>query len=130
MKQNETDTALTKKQRDTAEMLADPEFSGNKTELLKKAGVSRSTLYRWLKDSEFVNYVNELIDLYADGELGAVWKALINRCKAGDVQAIKLYFEIKGKYRQRIEHNADDLKFEVYFDYGDGQSEPQEPVKT
>lgn len=102
-KQNDTDSRLSKKQRETAEMLAEPEFTGTKTELLKKTGVPRTTFYRWLKNQEFIQYVNELIKLHTDSELGTVWNALIERCKVGDVAAIKLYFEMKGKYKQKIE---------------------------
>ena len=43
-----------------------------------------------------------MIDRYTDKELGAVWRALIKECKAGNVPAIKLYFELKGKYSQNV----------------------------
>ncbi len=109
-----TKSRLTKKQREAAEMLANPDVSCTKTRLCETVGVSRSVFYKWLKDSEFISYVNSLIDTYTDAELGSVWKALIHRCVVGDVQAIKLYFELKGKYKQQIEHSGNsDFVFNI-----------------
>lgn len=109
MRQNETNLTLSKKQIEVAQMLANPEFEGKKTDIISKTGVSHATLYRWLGDDEFKKYVSELIDEYTDAELGDVWKALIKRCKSGDIQAIKLYFELKGKYNQNVNLKADSI---------------------
>lgn len=107
-------TGFNKKQREAAEMLANPDISVNKSEIAERVGVGRSTLYRWLKDSKFIKYVDSLIDSYTDAELGTVWKALIKRCAEGDTQAIKLYFELKGKYKQQIEHaGTEDFIFNI-----------------
>ena len=105
-KQKETVLGLSAKQIKAAQMLANPEFKGNKTKLCEEVGVTRKTFYEWVQKAEFINYVNELIAAYTDGEIGGVWKALINRCLLGDVQAIKLYFELKGKYKQQVEHSG------------------------
>ena len=86
-----------------AEMLTNPDFTGTVTELCETVGVARSTFYKWMDDKDYLNYVESLIDKYADSELSTVWKALIKKCKAGDVQAIKLYFELKGKYLNKVE---------------------------
>lgn len=103
MVQNNTNKGLSKKQREAAEMLANPDCRRTKTEIIEKCGVSRSTFYRWLReDEQFVGYVNLLIDKYTDGELATVWKALVAKCTTGDVKAIKLFFELKGKYSQSL----------------------------
>lgn len=106
MTQNDTKTRFTARQLKIAEALANPEVDLTKTQLAKQAGVSRSTLYRILKNRDFLDYVSSLIDIYTDIELSDVWKALLLRCKAGDIQAIKLYFELKGKYKQEINHDV------------------------
>ncbi len=103
MKQNETKIAYTGKKQKVAEMLASPEFTGTTSELLRQADVPRTTFYRWMDDRDYVEYINSLIEKYSDGELAGVWKALIKECKGGNVQAIKLYFELKGKYRQQVD---------------------------
>lgn len=86
-----------------AEMLTNPEFTGTVTELCTSVGVARSTFYKWMDDKDYLKYIETLIDKYTDSELSTVWKALIHRCETGDVQAIKLYFELKGKYSSKVE---------------------------
>ncbi len=91
------------KQRAVAEMLADPTNMMTDTQIMEECNVPRSTFYRWLReDEEYIAYLNELIDKYTDAELSRVWKALLRRCISGDTQAIKLYFELKGKYKQNV----------------------------
>ena len=102
MKQNPN---LSYKQRKAAEMLANPDIETSKTDIINTLSVPRSTFYRWLKQPEFIQYVDELIEKYTDGELAPIYKALIKKCKSGNVAAIKLYFELKGKYKQEIEVN-------------------------
>lgn len=94
------------KRKELAELLANPDFNGTITEMCAKVDVARSTFYKWLEEEEFTQYVNALIDKYTDSELAAVWRALINRAKAGDTQAIKLYFELKGKYKTAVDLNT------------------------
>lgn len=103
MEQNGTKSIYTGKRKKVAELLANPDFNGTITELIKSVGVPRTTFYRWLEDEAYLNYINGLVDKYTDSELAAVWKSLINECKNGNVQAIKLYFELKGKYTAKIQ---------------------------
>lgn len=101
--QNRTKIGLSSEQLNAAEMLANPSYKGTKSKIIKEVGVSRSTFYNWFKNSDFLEYVNSLVDKYTDAELAEVWKALISECKGGNVQAIKLYFELKGKYKQSVD---------------------------
>lgn len=103
MKIKRNDTDFNVKQRKAAEMLVNPEFSGSVTELCREVGIARSTYYRWLDDPEYFNYISGLIDKYTNAELAAVWKALLAEAKKGNVSALKLYFELKGKYKQQVE---------------------------
>ena len=88
---------LSKKQRDMAELLANPDFNGTITELCERCDVARSTFYKWMDLPAFRKYLEELIDKFTTSELSTVWKALIRRCSVGDTQAIKLYFELREK---------------------------------
>jgi len=90
-------------QRRIAQILADPDDFDPITAKCKKAHVPRRTLYNWLADPRFLDYLQTLIDRYADSELSNVWRALIQQAKKGNVNAIKLYFELKGKYKQEVE---------------------------
>ena len=102
MEQNGTNSIYTGKKQKAAEMLASPEFSGSITELIEAVGVPRTTFYRWMEDDKYISFINSLIERYTDSELGPVWKSLVAQCKKGNVQAIKLFFELKGKYTANI----------------------------
>lgn len=78
-----------------AELLANPDFSGTKEDVAREAGVTRQTLYRWLRNPDFVELVNSLVTQYANAELAMVWKSLCKRIQDGDTRAIKLYFDLR-----------------------------------
>jgi AcrR family transcriptional regulator len=86
MAQNVTNFTLNDEQVKMAQILADPSENGTISDKCKKAGVSRTTFYRWMRDKQFVEYVNSLIDEYTDAELSRVWGALTRRAVEGDIQ--------------------------------------------
>jgi hypothetical protein len=90
------------KKRKIAERLASPDFDGNIKSLCDEMGVARSTLYRWYDDADFMGYVDWLIEKYTDSELANAWRALVKKANTGNVEALKLFFELKGKYKQEI----------------------------
>lgn len=120
MAQNETkteNTVVDARMVMAAELLANPDFFGTKEDIAREAGVSRATLYRWLRNPEFIAIVNGLVAQYSDAELGMVWKALCKKIQAGDMQAIKLYFELRERgiqkttaevQQQEDDHEEDD----------------------
>ncbi|MBQ8514642.1 MAG: TetR family transcriptional regulator [Ruminococcus sp.] len=113
MTQNETkteNTVVDARMVIAAELLANPDFSGTKDDIAREAGVSRATLYRWLRNPDFIAIVNGLVAQYADAELGMVWKALCRRIQAGDIQAIKLYFELRERGAQKAVTEAQQLE--------------------
>lgn len=46
-----------------------------------------------LKSKDFRKKLNALVEKYESNELTAVRDALLNKCRAGDIQAIRLYAE-------------------------------------
>ena len=98
-------TGLSPKQQQMAEMLANPENEHNTiSAICEELGISRNTYYsNWLKDKNFTAYVNELVERYTDSELASVWRVLIDKCLEGNVNAIKLFFELQGKYKQQVQ---------------------------
>lgn len=107
-KQNTTKSNLTKKQINALSLFVDPSIS-TITEIADKARVCRSTIYDWLDDDDFTKALDEKIDKYTDSEVANIWKALINKAMNGDTQAIKLYFEMKNKYKQQIQLDVKEL---------------------
>ena len=92
---NSENTVMDARMVMAAELLANPDFSGTKSDIAEKAGVTPRTLYRWLRNQDFVALVNSLVSQYADAELAIVWKALCRKIQDGDMQAIRLYFELR-----------------------------------
>lgn len=88
---------LSGKKLKMAEMLANPEYNGTNKQIYEELGISHDTFYRWINDEKILKHAARLISRYTDSELAYVWKALIKKCKEGDVQAIRLYFSLKGK---------------------------------
>jgi hypothetical protein len=78
-----------------AALLLNPEDRRTKKAKLESIELPERTFYRWMKDKRYVDYINSQLDQYTDGELAEVWRALINQCKRGNIQAIKLFFEMK-----------------------------------
>lgn len=117
MKQNETKTErniIDARMAIAAELLANPDFSGTKEEIAREAGVSRATLYRWLRNPDFVALVNQLVAQYADAELAMVWKSLCKQIKAGNLQAIRLYFELRERGKQTASNQLQDQTSKLY----------------
>ena len=98
---------LKPKQRRLANLLVNPEEKRSISELCQEVKISRTTFYNWLNtEADFKNYLDFLIEGYTNSELANVWKATIKRAVNGDVQAQKLYFELKNKYKQEINVSA------------------------
>lgn len=106
---NSKNTVMDIRMVTAAELLANPDFLGTKSDIAEKAGVTSRTLYRWLRNPEFVALVNALVTQYADAELSMVWKSLCRRIQEGDMQAIRLYFDLRERgitlKRQKEEKN-------------------------
>lgn len=90
------------KQRSLAELLVNPDFDGTVTDACRKVGISRNTFYRWLRDPNFKGALEAAIDDYTDSELAHIWRSLIRKAESGSVEAAKLYFELKGRYKQQV----------------------------
>lgn len=114
--QNKTDTPLSADQLKFAQLLADPDDRRTRRDKIAEVGVAPSTAYAWLKKPEFLDYLNDQIEKYTDGHLSTAWRSLIIQMKRGDTKAIKLFFELKGKYKQKhevegkLEHNLNPIE--------------------
>ncbi|WP_158553377.1 phBC6A51 family helix-turn-helix protein [Peribacillus saganii] len=109
--QRGTKLGLTGKQIDIARILADPTETRTIKAICDDQGVPRRTFYNWYSKPEYKKYVDSLIDKYTDAELGGIWKALTRKAHSGDMAAIKLFMEMKGKYKEikEIKHNFENL---------------------
>ena len=107
---NNTETfifeGLNKKQSTVIPYLVNPKYK-TYGEVAAKAGVSERSIYNWLNDDRFVEVLNERLEKWTDAENARIWKSLVREASDGNVQAQKLYFEMKNKYRERVEHSGD-----------------------
>lgn len=95
---------LTPVQKKVAECWTNPEFKFNKSAIARHCKVSSTSITKWFQNDEvFKAYIDQLIIHYVDESVSAVWDSLINQAVSGNVQAIKLFFELTGKYKQRVE---------------------------
>lgn len=111
--QNYISSKLSTKEK-AAEMLANPSITTDQ-EIIDSIDVSRGTFYAWKNQQDFIDMVNEKINKYTDRETANVWKALIKEAKKGDPRSVKLFFEMKGKYKDRKEITGADggpIKYE------------------
>jgi len=105
---------LTKQKKRVAELLVTPsELSV--AEICLQNQMSVADLCKLFEDDTFTAYLHRLIEGYTNGAAGTVWDALIEKCRSGDMRAIKLYFDLKGG--KTVEDNpsvvitgADDLE--------------------
>jgi hypothetical protein len=100
-----TKIGLTGKQIEMARILADPSETRTIKAMCEDEGVPRRTFYNWMNKPEFVEFVNSLVEKYTDAELAGIWGALSRKARSGDTAALKLFFEMKGKYREVTEVN-------------------------
>jgi len=66
--------------------------TGYITEISKKCGVSRTTIYEWRRDPAFVKWFNGIVDAAMKGRLPDIWMAVARRAKKNHNDS-KLYFE-------------------------------------
>lgn len=106
-----TKLGLTRKQIRIAQILADPSETRTIKSMCKDEGVPRRTFYHWMEKKVFIDFINSLIDKYMDAELASIWGALARKARTGETAAIKLFFEMKGKYREtkEINHTIDNI---------------------
>lgn len=86
-------------QRQVAEALVDPEDTRNVSQMCKDFEISRTTFYNWQANAEFVAYVEYLVEHYTSSIIPKAWKQIGKKVEEGNMEAIKLVLEYKGKLK-------------------------------
>ena len=71
-------------------------------QIAKKIGCSRTTIWNWFQNPDFLEWVNVQANYMQKTALVPVLKSLIRKAEIGDVQAIKLYLEKIGEFTERL----------------------------
>ena len=104
------------KQIDVVRLLIDMEQRLSISEICSKAGVGRTTMYRWLQNEDFKAYFNQLLGLETDIAIIEAWRCLLKAAKMGSVQAATKILEIKGMFTPRLQHEI--------------SGDPNNPIRT
>ena len=102
---------LKPRQRRLAEALVDPDDDRNVTELCKDFKISRTTFYNWQHESDFLGYVNCLIDNYTTSIIPKAWKEIGKKVERGEMKAIRMLLEVKGKLQKSSQFNNNVVVF-------------------
>lgn len=78
-------------------VLASIHAAGSSADAAKAAGVSLDTLLKWFSHPEFRDRLRLMTEQESDSARAEVWHALLEKCRAGDSSAIRLYFDLKDR---------------------------------
>jgi len=101
------------KKSEVARLLADPGEELCLEQVLEKAGVSGDLFFKWVYDGSFKEELRKNVDMYADMEYASIFKALIGKCRAGDLSAIKLFMDLKSKKGEEIQDKDFNINVKV-----------------
>lgn len=81
-----------------AQLLADRDTTGMTiAKIAEVCQVSERTLYRWMRDPEFINLMNEQVELVQKAFLGEAYLHLRKAVRGGSTRALELYLKNQGK---------------------------------
>tara|TARA_X000001388_G_scaffold53305_1_gene38855 strand:- start:274 stop:927 length:654 start_codon:yes stop_codon:yes gene_type:complete len=92
-------------------------------DVAKEAGVTRNTVFLWLKDPEFVEVFYQRYMVSFGSKLPGVLNSMIREAEAGNVQAGRLVLEHSGKLIKRVEVANHQSPFEKFLKSNEGNKE-------
>lgn len=108
MAQNGTDWKPKPLQVKIVQLMVDIDDKRSLKAKLESINVPRRTFYNWMEDQRFREYLQSQVDLITEAKLPDAWKSLMRNIDRGETQAIKLFFELKGKYTPKVEMSGKD----------------------
>jgi len=67
------------------------------SEIIAEYGVTEEEFTAWVRDGRFSEYASSLARGFAQADAPYIWNSLLDSAKDGNIQAIKLYFDIWNK---------------------------------
>lgn len=89
---------LTPEQILAISIITDPTNRKSFSEKLKQAGISYAQYKAWLKNDTFANKVSEIGESLLQDNIATVHARLVDRAAAGDVQSMRLFYEVSGRH--------------------------------
>lgn len=101
--QQQENKLLTTKQLQVANMLLNIYDKRSDRQKFEEAGVSPQQVSAWRRDPVFQSYLTKRAEQLFSSSDSDAFKALIETMKGGDVSALKLFMEMRGKYNPRVQ---------------------------
>ena len=89
---------ITPQQVHALQIVMDPTNNKPMGQKLKMAGVSYSTWQNWLRQPVFAEAVRYTTEQMLGDNIATVHARLVNKADQGDVQAMKLFYEVSGRH--------------------------------
>ncbi len=67
------------------------------SEIIAEYGVTEEEFTGWVREGKFSEYASALARGFAQADAPYIWNSLLDSAKEGNIQAIKLYFDIWSK---------------------------------
>ncbi len=99
----------------------------NVAEVLREHGVSEEEFLRWLEEGEVAEYLYRMAKTKAMAKVSELWLKLEKMAAAGDLKAMKLYYDLCD--RMRSEEKGSEVGADPEIDrirqelFGNGQAE-------
>mgnify|MGYP003989520297 FL=1 len=93
-------------------LIKEPELSYD--DVGAKSGVTGQTIYRWMRDPEFVDVYYQKYMITFGSRLPSVLTAMVREAESGNVQAGRLVLEHRGKLIKRVEVASHQSPFEKF----------------
>ena len=123
-----TNKPFTARQQKYIKILADPSEDRTQEDVSKELNVTRAALYKWRQLPGFWEEVRKLVQDGTDQRMSRVWNRLLSQCERGNVQAMRLLFQLRGELveKQSHEFESDGVELYVYSGRKDGEEQPPE----
>jgi len=89
---------LTPEQIFAISIITDPTNRRTFGDKLKQAGISHTQYKAWLKNPTFASKVSEIGESLLNDNISTVHARLVQRADQGDINAIKLFYEVSGRH--------------------------------
>lgn len=101
------DVVLTEEQLVAANTMLDLRDNRSQSKKLRELGVSTTKWEGWLRDPAFQNYIRTRAENLLPDNMHESHLALLDRVRSGDINAIKYFNEITGRYVPNASDKAD-----------------------
>ena len=99
--------SLTPQQNMAINVLTNPTDRRSLESKLKSIGVSYNTYTNWMRQPAFSKAVENIAEQMLHDNIANIHSRLVNKADSGDMQAIKLYYGLTGRYQEGSQQMLD-----------------------